>query len=406
MSYSVQAFFKAIAFPVLLFITVIVAVETGIADLTPWQDLILQTPLLLFAATIILALRFNQTRVIYIVLFIALAWANSGKIENIDYFSFHPSLFFISQLLVILAFSYDQNKVIWGRHGLIRILILLGLVFVNYRFNQSITVNEWLSSQLVTLSAESKISPYFQIELFASAICLFALAIRQLIKPSQLNASLWALAFGVIMIQFGDFTYYTMIMSYCLFGILVIHAVLTDSYQMAFSDELTGLSARRALLQSSISLGKKYTVAMMDVDHFKKFNDTYGHDVGDQVLRLVASKINQVKGGGKAYRYGGEEFTIVFPNKSVAYAIPFLEQVREDIANYQMAIRSDDRPEDQKSGQSARKKSAGSSKLVNVTISIGVAEREGQLKDFDQVLKQADEALYRAKQAGRNCLAE
>ena len=103
---------------------------------------------------------------------------------------------------------------------------------------------------------------------------------------------------------------------------------------------------------------------------------------------------------------GGEEFTIVFPNKSVNYAIPFLEQVREDIANYNMAIRSDDRPEDTDQGKSKRKKNAGGTQYVNVTISIGVAEREGELKDFDQVLKQADEALYRAKQAGRNCLAE
>ena len=406
MSYSLQSFFRAIAFPTLLFIAVITAVETGIADLTPWQDLILQTPLLLFSATIILALRFNKTRVIYIVLFLALAWASSGKVENIDYFSFHPSLFFLSQLAVLMVFSFDQNKIVWGRHGLIRVIALFILLAINYRFNHSITVNEMLSSQLIPLSAQSKISPYFQIEFIAAALCLFTLAIRQIMKPSQLNASIWALAFGVILIQFGDFTYYTMIVSYCLFGVLIIHAVLTDSYQMAFSDELTGLSARRALLQSSISLGKRYTVAMMDVDHFKKFNDTYGHDVGDQVLRMVASKINDVKGGGKAYRYGGEEFTIVFPNKSVSYAIPYLEQVRETIAEYQMAIRSDDRPDDKKQGKSARKKSQGNTKFVNVTISIGVAEREGELKDFDQVLKQADEALYRAKQAGRNCLAE
>jgi len=405
-SYSLQAFFRAIAFPVLLFIGAISAVEMGFADLTPWQDLILQTPLLLFAATIILALRFNQTRVIYIVLFLALAWANSGKVENIDYFSFHPSLFFISQLLVLMAFSFDQNKVVWGRHGLLRILILFGLLAINYRFNHSITVNEILSSQVVALSSASKLSPYFQVELIVSALCLFTLAVRQIMKPSQLNASIWGLAFGVIVIQFGDFTYYTTIISYCLFGVLIIHAVLTDSYQMAFSDELTGLAARRALLQSSISLGKKYTVAMMDVDHFKKFNDTYGHDVGDQVLRLVASKINDVKGGGKAYRYGGEEFTVIFPNKSVSYSIAFLEQVREEIANYQMAIRNDDRPDDKKQGKSSRKKSAAKTKFVNVTISIGVAEREGDLKEFEQVLKQADEALYRAKQAGRNCLAE
>ena len=374
-------------------------------DLSAWQSILLQTPFLLFVSTLVLALRFNQTRIIYIVLYMLLAWASLGQIENFKYLALSSSLFFISQLVVIVAFSFDQNKVVWSRHGLIRLAALFVLFAINYRFGQSITVNQWLSFQFIDLG-DSKLSPTFQVELLAAAVSLGILLFKQTLNPSQLTANLWVLAFGLVIIQFGNFSYHTEMLSYGLFGVLFIHAVLTDSYQMAFSDELTGLSARRALLQSSISLGKRYTLAMMDVDHFKKFNDTYGHDVGDQVLRLVASKLNAVKGGGKAYRYGGEEFTIVFPNKSVNYAIPFLEQVREEIANYNMAIRSDDRPEEHTEGKSNRKKNAGGTKYVNVTISIGVAEREGELKEFDQVLKQADEALYRAKQAGRNCLAE
>ena len=406
MQYKISAFIRAISFPSLLFIAVLISAEVEFMDLTPWQTILLQTPFLLFVATIVLALRFNQTRVIYIVLFMLLGWASLGQIENFKYLSFHPSLFFISQLLVLLAFSFDKNKVVWSRHGLVRLLAIFVLFVLNYRFGQSITVDQWLSYQFIDLGEGSKLSPTFQIEMLVTALSLAILLFKQTLNPSQLTANLWVLAFGLVIIQFGDFSYQTEMISYCLFGVLFIHAVLTDSYQMAFSDELTGLAARRALLQSSISLGKRYTLAMLDVDHFKKFNDTYGHDVGDQVLRLVASKLGGVKGGGKAYRYGGEEFTIVFPNKSVNYAIPFLEQVREEIANYNMAIRSDDRPDENDEGKSNRKKNAGGTKYVNVTISIGIAEREGELKEFDQVLKQADEALYRAKQAGRNCLAE
>jgi len=75
------------------------------------------------------------------------------------------------------------------------------------------------------------------------------------------------------------------------------------------------LPSRRALIERLPSLGRRYTVAMVDVDHFKNFNDTYGHDAGDQVLRMVASRLGEVSGGGTAFRYGGEEFTILFPGK-------------------------------------------------------------------------------------------
>ncbi|MDP0971523.1 diguanylate cyclase, partial [Klebsiella pneumoniae] len=85
----------------------------------------------------------------------------------------------------------------------------------------------------------------------------------------------------------------------------------------AFRDELTGLPGRRALNERTQRLGRNYVLAITDVDHIKRFNDTHGHDVGDQVLRLVASKLSKVNGGGRAYRYGGEEFAVVFAGKSL-----------------------------------------------------------------------------------------
>src|SRR3546814_5904189 len=77
-------------------------------------------------------------------------------------------------------------------------------------------------------------------------------------------------------------------------------AVAHEAYQMAFRDELTGLPGRRALNERMQRLGRNYVLAMSDVDHFKKFNDTHGHDVGDQVLRLVASKLSKISGDRKS----------------------------------------------------------------------------------------------------------
>jgi diguanylate cyclase (GGDEF)-like protein len=181
---------------------------------------------------------------------------------------------------------------------------------------------------------------------------------------------------------------------------LYLLAVSTDSYYLAYRDDLTGLPTRRALNQLALSLGRKYTVAMLDIDHFKKFNDTYGHDIGDEVLKLVAARMTEVRGGGKIYRYGGEEFTIVFPRKTAEQAIPVLDKLRQSIANYDMVIRSA-----QRTGKTSRNVKKNNNKKVNVAVSIGVAQRAPK-QSFEQALKNADLALYRAKKKGRNNVSQ
>ncbi|CAI8731058.1 GGDEF domain-containing protein [Pseudomonas sp. MG-9] len=184
--------------------------------------------------------------------------------------------------------------------------------------------------------------------------------------------------------------------------LMIAAAVAHEAYQMAFRDELTGLPGRRALNERMQRLGRNYVLAMSDVDHFKKFNDTHGHDVGDQVLRLVASKLSKISGGGRAYRYGGEEFALVFAGKTLEECMPHLEVIRESIASYNIQLRNqENRPQDDQQGRQRRGGSGASS--VSVTVSIGVAERVEQ-RTPEEVLKSADQALYSAKGAGRNCV--
>jgi PleD family two-component response regulator len=143
---------------------------------------------------------------------------------------------------------------------------------------------------------------------------------------------------------------------------------------------------------------------MLDVDHFKQFNDTYGHDLGDQVLKMVAAHIARVGRGGKAFRYGGEEFTVLFPGMDAEDAIPHLEALREEIESYRMALRGSDRPARTRS----RKRQRGGWRgriAVSVTVSIGVAERSGRHGTPQAVIEAADRALYRAKDNGRNRLS-
>jgi len=190
----------------------------------------------------------------------------------------------------------------------------------------------------------------------------------------------------------------------------LLAAVVQESYRLAFIDELTGLPGRRALMHDLQSMNGLYTVAMLDVDHFKKFNDTYGHDVGDQVLKMVASRMMRVTGGGRAFRYGGEEFTVLFPRKDVHAAVAHLNKLREAIAEASFRLRDDQRPKEKPVGVKAmevaqqKTPKASDRAIVSVTISIGAHGRE-EGESSDAALKAADQALYRAKDGGRNCVA-
>jgi diguanylate cyclase (GGDEF)-like protein len=142
---------------------------------------------------------------------------------------------------------------------------------------------------------------------------------------------------------------------------------------------------------------------MLDVDHFKKFNDTYGHDLGDQVLRMVASKLSKVAGGGKAYRYGGEEFCVIYPGKDMKASFPYLSSLRQTVDETRMVIRGKDRPKQKPDIMSKRRRPI---QEVHVTISIGVAEKCNELYTPEDVIKAADKALYVAKEKGRNRISQ
>jgi diguanylate cyclase (GGDEF)-like protein len=188
-------------------------------------------------------------------------------------------------------------------------------------------------------------------------------------------------------------------------GLVLLVAVLQESHRLAFRDPLTGLPSRRALDERLSGLGPVYSIAMVDVDHFKKFNDTHGHHIGDQVLKLVAARLAEIGGGGTAFRYGGEEFCVLFPERTVMQILPDLEELRRGIETYMVAVRGSDRPKDPETGSQLRmiaNDKSAPDRSVSVTVSIGTAERDYLLTKPGSVIRAADEALYRAKRSGRN----
>ena len=181
--------------------------------------------------------------------------------------------------------------------------------------------------------------------------------------------------------------------------LVLLLGLVEDSYRLAYHDELTGLPGRRALEEALRTLDGDYSIAMVDVDQFKRFNDRHGHAAGDQALKMIAGELQQVGGSGRAFRYGGEEFAVLFPSSSPAAAREPLETVRTSIASRKFALRAPDRP--RKKPDSPTRQTGGR-RLIRVTVSIGIAGPNPRRSGSDAVLRAADRALYRAKSAGRN----
>ncbi len=178
-------------------------------------------------------------------------------------------------------------------------------------------------------------------------------------------------------------------------------ALVEEGHRLAFRDRLTALPNRRAFDDHLHRLRGRFALAMVDVDRFKEFNDRWGHDAGDQALRMVATELAKVGGSATAYRYGGEEFAVVFPDPAVRHAVEHLEAVRTAIADRGFFIRS--KAPTRKRSKRTRKRGGG--QRVQVTVSGGVATSEIQRSDPQAVLRAADRALYRAKRNGRNRIA-
>jgi diguanylate cyclase (GGDEF)-like protein len=250
-----------------------------------------------------------------------------------------------------------------------------------------------------------------QIALLVFAIALIALLVRFALyrKPVE-SGSFWSLAAAAVALQASGAKLNTTVYFAAAVLILALSTIET-SYMMAYHDELTGLPARRAFNETLKRLEGGYSIAIVDVDHFKKFNDTYGHDTGDQVLRMVASKLAGVTGGGLAFRCGGEEFAVIFPSSSAAESFEHLELLRSRIEGSSFRLRGQDRRKDSRAvdrrkGKRRTKRAASVPRRggaeTSVTVSIGVAEPGPKDSTVEQVIEAADRALYRAKDGGRN----
>lgn len=366
-------------------------------------------PYILFVVGAALAIGFRRGRVVLALAVLAAAYGTQQLWLQEGLGTF-PARAIYAALTVLVPLNLALIAVLpergtFNRHGAARLAVLLAqAAFIAWVVAASQTeITDWAYQKFLDPSPFGAARmPQLGIASFAASLLIALIA--TLVTRSAISASMvgaiaaFAVAAHVVTAS-TTFSIFTAAAE-----LMVMIGVLQDTFRMAFRDELTGLPSRRALNERLMSLPRAYTVAMVDVDHFKQFNDTYGHDLGDQVLKMVASHIARVGGGGKAFRYGGEEFTVLFPGIGIREAIAHLEALRKIIESYQVAVRSSDRPRKSKSG----KRQPGGWRArdsVSVTVSIGVAECNERLTTPQAVIQAADRALYRAKEKGRNQLS-
>lgn len=407
MSLSLKPLIRLLLPMFLLLTAVYTLSRTNLID-EKYISLVKLLPYVIFTIALGLAHYFNRSRFFAAALIMAFSfWVIQNYLQNTlgEQSAFY--LFSSISLLVPLALlllTVLPERGLWNSHGFLPLSIapimcaVAFLLYSNFDSDQFATINTFFSLKPV---------PGYVLSVNASIWSLATLVAGLLVlsrRDAEAEAALCScLIFIVVTLAFFDQALISTVM-FTAAGITLVVALLRSSFEMAYRDDLTGLLGRRALNEKLRGLGRQYVIAMMDVDHFKKFNDTHGHDVGDDVLKVVAANIAEITGGGIPYRYGGEEFAVIFTSKKLKQCIPHLEAVREAIADYSIVLRDrKNRPKNVKEGATNRGKK-NKQKTVSVTISIGLAEKTQEYAKPEEVLKASDKALYKAKESGRNCL--
>ncbi|ADZ92510.1 GGDEF domain-containing protein [Marinomonas mediterranea] len=369
---------KALVLPFLFLLIGILASTQASNIPTVW----LQTFPVVVAAVFIVLLglswRFNKGRLILVVFALSYPALMLEVFPNLE-----ASSFVTVALLVLFITSLVKEKGFANRFSFNRLLFIGMLVLWNVA-----EVKGWISFEkldqfvLPMLDKTLKSTVLVVIEVAAIGVIL----IRALSFNDRFLASVLASSVALVVMHYLPLTMNQMLLILVTQGGLWAWFLLSESHRMAYRDELTGLASRRALNEDFMALPKHYAIAMVDVDHFKKFNDTYGHDMGDEVLRRVAKILAEGCYYGSVYRYGGEEFSILYRGKKVAEAQDELESIRSWIEEEKIEVIHRD-----------------SKKYVSVTASFGLAVGSDQNEGFE-TLKKADESLYQAKRKGRNRL--
>lgn len=343
---------------------------------SPWISLTLAL------TALVLAFFFHRQRLTQIATMLLLLAAS--RLEGDAGSSGAAALAFIPWVCVAISLVPESRWL--ARSQLLLILLVVSLVALVIRAPAHILIDVSRFFR-EALPGQDPLAGAAWVVVAAATICLLRFVLRAAISEMVAALALILLAGSCLRWWHGAQSDLVLAIA----AIAIVVGVLYGSYRMAFVDALTGLPNRRSLDEALERLGSRYLLAMVDVDHFKGFNDTHGHAAGDIVLREVGALLRR-HSRGRAFRYGGEEFCVVFEDVDAALAADGCERARAALESARIRVRP---------------AVSGSKKLsrpqdVSVTASFGIAARSAEQKRAKEVLAAADKALYKAKGKGRN----
>ena len=362
-------------------------------------------PIIVIGASVLIGLFFKRIWLMLVILILAIAdrvllhfAANTAVTMEGGRLIYHAISFLLPFNLCVFAFMKRRGDMTWQSIWLLGAILLqgCGVAFI-YQY-KSLGFGAFLEYSSIKWQLFERI-PLSQLALFAFGIAFFYYLFLFIRTRGVIEQSFcWALIsifYALALSRIGPVSS----IYFSTAGLIFVTSVIENIYLERFQDELTELPTGRSMRASLSQLDTGYTVAMIEVDHFKRLRDNHGRRVSKQVLRSIGSKLTSVTGGGEPFHYEGEVFAVVFPGMFLQDTLPHMEELRQLIRKPGPILR------DEKSPRRKPKKLKTVEILANkvpVTVSIGVAERSDADMPAPQAIKKAEKALDIAKNEGHD----
>ena len=362
-------------------------------------------PLIVIGAGVLIGFLFKRMWLMLVILILAIAdrvllyfAANTVVPMEGGRLIYQAVSFLLPFNLCVFAFMKRRGGMKWQSIGLLGgILLQGGAVAFIYQY-RSLGFGAFLEDSFINWGIFESL-PLSQLAIFAFGLAFvyyFFLYIRT--RGVIERAFCWALIsvfYGVALGRIGpESSIY-----FSTAGLIFVISVIENIYGEGFQDELTDLPTGKSMRGILSRLNTGYTVAMIEVDNFRRLRDNHGRRVSKQVLRSIGEKLTRVTGGGEPFHYGGEVFAVIFPGMFLQDTLPHMEELR------QLIKKPGPIPHDDKSPRRKPRKLKRIEILANkvpVTVSIGVAERGETDMTPHQAIQKAEKALITAKSEGRD----
>jgi diguanylate cyclase (GGDEF)-like protein len=353
---------------------------------------------LVLAVGILLGLYVGHSRILFAMLLLALAdrallhlAAGAAASADVGRIMFNVVALLLPLNLLALSLITERSLLV-SREFVRLILVLLQVFFVSWiGLPENVAFAAALESSFID-PRYTAWTPIAQPPLLAFGAALVLQTVRFTSYRNPLDRGFfWALV-SVFLALHGTRAGWSPTNFLATAGLILIIAAYAEIYQSTYYDGLTGMRGRPYWDQALANLGSRFSIALIDIDGMKRVNEAHGYAVGDQILRIVARKITNLSGDGKAFRYDGNRFAVVFHDKSVADVLPHLEELRQAVAASPVTL----------PGRRRLFRKPDPPTQIPVTVSIGAAERDERRATPEQVMKAVEIALTRAKHDGRN----